>query len=623
MLGKREPQRGLFEADTLYGEFVGRDTFYGWLAGRRGELFRDEEFAGLYVPDNGRPSVPPSLLATALVLQTYDGVSDEEAKQRAAYDLRWKVALGVGLDARPFAKSTLQEFRAQLIVHQEQAAIFKKSLELAKRQGKFRTKSGERRKLKLALDTTNILGRGAVKDTYNLLADGIVTLARGLAQRVRQPPATWAEQHGFGRYVMAPSLKGTFEVDWSDAEQRRRFLGEIVADADRLLELARQARTEVVATSADEAALVEAAGLLGRVLVQDVERRADGPALKQGVASDRLVSVHDPEMRHGRKSARKRFDGHKAAVAVDTDEQLITAVAVLPGNAQDHEQALALVEQSEATTGCAVEESIGDGAYGAGETRQAFADAGRTLVAKGPAEGTTGQFPKRAFSIDLVAGTCACPGGQQTADLRPLKGGGGLFHFAAAGCRACPLRPQCVKGIGGRTVRVHPQEGLLQAARARQASPAGREDRARRQVVEHRLARLVQLGIRQARYFGRAKTLFQLLMVAAVANLTLLANAGPDGTDSAAVAGAVAALAVLLLAHRSRSDRPEAPNRSPQRLAAGCDGGAAWPASALPIRSEWPVLGRASRSMSCSIGTSIRSSEAATGVNSGMLVVLI
>jgi transposase len=165
MLGKRGPQRGLFESDTLYGDFVGRDTFYGFLAGQRGELFRDEDFAALYVLDNGRPSVPPSLLATALVLQTYDGVSDEEAKQRADYDLRWKVALGVGLDARPFAKSTLQEFRAQLIVHGEQAAIFKKSLELAKRRGKFRRRDGEARKLKVALDTTNILGRGGQSRT--------------------------------------------------------------------------------------------------------------------------------------------------------------------------------------------------------------------------------------------------------------------------------------------------------------------------------------------------------------------------------------------------------------------------------------------------------------------------
>jgi transposase len=582
MLGKRGPQRGLFEADTLYGDFVGRTTFYGWLAGQRGELFRDEEFAGLYVPDNGRPSVPPSLLATALVLQTYDGVSDEEAKQRAAYDLRWKVALGVGLDARPFAKSTLQEFRAQLIVHREQAAIFKKSLELAKRQGKFRTKSGERRKLKLALDTTNILGRGAVKDTYNLLADGIVKLARVLAKLAGQELAAWAERHGYGRYVNAPSLKGAVEIDWSDAEQRRQVLGEIVADADRLLESVRQARTRVEVGSPAEAALLEAAGLLSRVLIQDVERRADGPALKQEVASGRLVSVHDPEMRHGRKSARKRFDGHKAAVAVDTAEQLITAVAVLPGNAQDAERALALVEQSEATTGCVVAASLADGAYGDGETRQAFADAGRTLIAKVPAEGTTGQLPKRAFVIDLAAGTCACPGGQQTADLRPLKGGGGLFHFAAAVCGACPLRAQCVKGAAGRTVRVHPQEGLLQAARARQASPVGREDRVRRQAVEHRIARLVQLGIRQARYVGRAKTLFQLLMAAAVANLTLLANAAPDGSDGMLVTGACLALAAVLLAPWSRPDGPVAPNPEVSRPASTSASSVLSPASARP-----------------------------------------
>src|SRR6266542_391391 len=158
MLGERGLQRGLFEADTMYLDFVGGNTFYAYLARHRGEIFRDEDFAALYHPAMGRPSVSPSLLATALVLQTYDRVSDDEAKQRADYDLRWKVALGVGLDERPFAKSTLQEFRAQLIVHQEQAAIFQRSLELARRRGHF----PKGRKLKAALDTTNILGRGAV-----------------------------------------------------------------------------------------------------------------------------------------------------------------------------------------------------------------------------------------------------------------------------------------------------------------------------------------------------------------------------------------------------------------------------------------------------------------------------
>jgi transposase len=539
----------LFEADTAYGAFVGRDSFYGWLASQRDELFRDEAFAGLYVLDNGRPSVPPSLLAVALVLQTYDGVSDAEAKQRADYDLRWKVALGVELDARPFAKSTLQEFRAQLIVHQEQAAIFQQSLELAKRRGKFRTKSGEKRKLKVALDTTNILGRGAVKDTYNLLGDGIVKLARVLAKLSGLPLTAWAEAHGYEQYVGPTSLKGTAEIDWSDAEQRRRFLGEIVADADRLLEQARAARGGLEAGSAAEATLLEAAGLLSRVLVQDVERREDGPAITEGVAKDRLLSVHDPEMRHGRKSASKRFNGHKAAIVVDTDEPLIVAVDVLAGNAPDAEGALALIEQTEANTGCDVEVSMGDCAYGGGETRQAFADAGRTLVAKVPSPSNQGCFPKTAFVLDLEATSATCPAGQTTQDFTPRPDGGGQFRFDAALCAACPLRAQCVRGKGGRTVAVHPQERLLQDARALQASPAFTEYRRRRQRVEHRIARLVQLGIRQARDVGTPKVLFQLLMAAAVANLTYLATSAtqPSGPDSAALGLLPALLALLLV----------------------------------------------------------------------------
>src|SRR5512147_1242728 len=135
MLGKRSDQRGLFEADQLYLDFVGRDSFYGFLASQRGQLFSDEEFAALYVLDNGCPSVPPSLLATALLLQSYDSVSDEEAKARADFDLRWKVALGIELDARPFAKSTLQLFRAQLILHKRVREVFKKSLTFARQTG--------------------------------------------------------------------------------------------------------------------------------------------------------------------------------------------------------------------------------------------------------------------------------------------------------------------------------------------------------------------------------------------------------------------------------------------------------------------------------------------------------
>jgi hypothetical protein len=157
-------------------DHVGRDSFYGFLALHRGELFCDEDFAELYCPYNGRPSIPPSLLATTLLLQAYEGVSDEEAKARADFDLRWKVALGVGPEERPFARSTLQLFRARLLIHERVQTVFRKSLDFARHTGYLQS-----RRLKIVLDTTYVLGRGAVKDTYNLLADGIIKLARELA----------------------------------------------------------------------------------------------------------------------------------------------------------------------------------------------------------------------------------------------------------------------------------------------------------------------------------------------------------------------------------------------------------------------------------------------------------
>jgi hypothetical protein len=550
MLGQRSAQWGMFDADTLYGEFVGKRTFYGYLASQRGELFRDEDFAGLYCPNNGRPSVPPSLLATALVLQTYDGVSDDEATRRAAFDLQWKVALGIELDVRPFAKSTFQEFRAQLIVHEQTRAIFQRSLDVAKHRGVW--KKGhppqERQHIKLALDTTHILGRGAVKDTYNLLADGIVQVLRALAGLTACELIELAEEVGCARYVQGPSLKGQADVDWTDPKVRQQFLAEIVGDAEQLLELVRGTRSDLTKDSPEDKELVAAAEVLARILGQDIERDEDGPRLKRGVAPDRLISIHDPEMRHGRKSSSHRFNGHKAQVAVDTDSQLITAVEVLPGNAPDADKALEVVEASEAATGCEVEEAIGDCAYGAGETRAAFAASGRTLVARVPEMQNQGYFTKTDFQIDLEAGTCTCPNKQQTQDFRPAKGGGGTFVFATETCAACPLRAQCTRGQGGRTVQVHPQEALLQHAREFQASRAFDEARRRRQVVEHRIARLVQLGIRQARYFGRSNTLFQLALAAAVANLTLLAATSHalSLTVSLTVAWLPALLVVLL-----------------------------------------------------------------------------
>ena len=306
MLGERSDRRGLWEADRLYLDHVGRESFYGVLTSLRGRLFRDAKF---YCPDNGRDSVPPSLLATALLLQSQDKVSDAEAQARADFDLRWKVALGIEVEDRPFAKSTLQVFRAQLILHDKVREVFESSLRLARESGYL-----QKRGMKVALDTTNILGRGAVKDTCNLLAEGIVKLARALAQLKGTNVGQWAKSQGYHRYL-GSSVKGEAAIDWSDRQARAALLAGIVADADRLLELSRQAPGELGEESAERQRIGAAAELLGQLLLQDVERTDDGVSLgvslKDGVSRDRMMSVHDPELRHGHKSSSRRFDGHK------------------------------------------------------------------------------------------------------------------------------------------------------------------------------------------------------------------------------------------------------------------------------------------------------------------------
>src|SRR4029078_8454665 len=136
-----------------------------------------------------------------------------------------------------------------------------------------------------------------------------------------------------------------------------------------------------------------------------------------------------------------------------------------------------------------------------------------------PAATNQCSFPKTAFALDLEATSATCPARQTTQDFKPSPTCGEQFHFAAVVSAACPVRAQCVRGVGGRTVSMHPQERLLQEARALQDRPAFPDYRRRRQVVEHRIPRLVQLGTRQARDIGTPKIRFQLLMAAAVANL--------------------------------------------------------------------------------------------------------
>lgn len=523
MLGKRNAQTSLFDVGALNDIRLKPGSFYAQLVAAAPTLYPDSLFAALYQA-GGRPSVPPSQLALLLVMQTHEGVSDEEAIARSEYDARWAAVLGTRLGEPLCAKSTLQLFRAKLILKEKARLLLQGSVKEARRRGQLPVGP-----LRVAVDTLCIKGAGAVKDTWNLLASGIWQVIQAAGKELREKPGDWAARQELAAYVpdLHGSVKGSLDLDWSDEAAREAALAAIVRDAVRAY---RQADT-LAATLTEEAAarLRQAQLLLGDLLEQDLEVQhpeSGEPqvAVKQGTAPDRIPSATDPEQRHGHKSKEKKFTGHKARTVVDTASGLILDTEVLPGNAGDASEVKAQIERLAKDQEVTIAAVLGDCAFGNGATRAEFAETEMTLHAKVPAEARRGElYLKSRFTLDLEAGTATCPAGKTTSDYLETGGGGRVYRFGAQ-CEDCPLRARCTKSAHGRTVAQHPQEALLRAARAEAATPEGRQTLRERVIVEHRQARLAQLGAKRARYFGRKKTEFQALMAATVANLRLIWN---------------------------------------------------------------------------------------------------
>jgi len=307
----------------------------------------------------------------------------------------------------------------------------------------------------------------------------------------------------------------------------------VIADGEHALQLARQARSDLAEGSREDESIAEAAELLQQLLWQDIAPTERGYKIRRGTKQDRIPSVEDPEQRHGHKSQNHSFTGHNGQVAVEVDSQLITAVEVTPGNQPDGQSAQQIVEDSEDNAQVEAGQVIGDTAYGSMQVRKDLGE--REVIAPTVKGSRQGDFSKDNLDIDVDNDQVTCPAGNTTTHYtwtsyrsssdkpkRKVK----RFAFAKEVCRACPHYSDCVndKRQRGRFITLHPDEKLLQQARTLEKTEYFRQTYRQRIVVEHRIARLVGLGLRQSRYFGRAKTQCQALLAATVANLTLIAN---------------------------------------------------------------------------------------------------
>jgi len=524
MLGKRSPQGDLFRADTMYMQHVGEDSFHGILGRMGASWFRDEDFEGLYGETHGRPSVPPSQLCIALLLQTYDGVSDEEAIDRSAYDLRWKVALGLEISEKLCAKSTLQLFRSKLVLNEAYQQVFNKSIEVCREAGLLK-----RTKLRAAIDTTPILGRGAVKDTFNLVSDQIRRCVEEACALKGWSQATLVAEQGLGRHF-ASSFKGSVELDWSDADAKRALVGQLVGDAKVTLALCGKALRGHASDAERTQSLRVAQALLCDLLAQDIDESDDedggGPKIRQGTTKDRIISTTDPEMRHGHKSHSKGFNGYKAGIVADVEAGVILATDARPANMHDGEQAKELLERAVENTGQDLDRILGDTAYGGFETREELASLDAEIIVKVPPGTRRGMFSLHDFKIDRRSGTATCPARKTSHERRAVhvrgQDPGWRYPFSRKDCTGCELRAKCTRSKNNpKAVLITAKTEALMPLRREQRTPEFRAKYRARVKVEHRIGRCIQLGVRQARYLGKAKLAFQIAMVATVANLTL------------------------------------------------------------------------------------------------------
>jgi len=494
-------------------------SVYRFLARERTRLFPPELFADLFEP-TGRRSVPPPILAVVMVLQRLEGLSDREAADRFAFDVRWRYAAGVadavaGEETASFAHTVLVDFRARLRRSQDPDRIFRVTCQLARQLGLV----GVRR----VLDSAPLEDAVTTQDTVTMLRGAI----RGLLRAC--PPPLEAKVRGLLQRADDYRAPGKPACDWTDRAAREELVDALVRDAYRAHYALRDQRLD--------ARVAEAAALLATVTGQDIEETPDGRfRIFEGPAPDRVISTVDPQARHGHKTTAHGFDGYKGHIAADPDSEIITAAEVSAATSGDAVVAPTLLGDLVPGEGEPTADKVvyGDSAYGTGAhlawlERHGFTPMVKAQLPTAPG----GRFPKDQFRIDLQAQTVTCPV-RVTVLITPARRGGGRARFGAA-CSVCPLRQACTSSVGGRVVAVHPQEAELATARARQRDPAWRADyRATRPKVERKLAHLLRRrhGGRRARVRGLVRVTQDFKLLAAAVNLARLATLGLRSTSS-------------------------------------------------------------------------------------------
>jgi hypothetical protein len=490
---------------------------FAFLRDRRDEIFDPEfqdELVSMYRDSGqGKQPLPPAMLAMAILLQSYSGVSDAEAVELTVVDLRWQMVLDqLGSKDPAFSQGALYDFRERLIRHDMDRRLLERTVEVARRSKAFDWKKLPK-DLRIAMDSSPLEGSGKVEDTVNLLAHAARKVVQCVATLLKWPVERVAREAGIP-LLSASSVKKGLDIDWSNPKEKAHAVARLTKQIEALDVWLHEKLPEEV----EKPPLSELLETLKQILEQDTEPDPSGGGgrkIKEGVATDRRISIEDAEMRHGRKSKTKRFNGYKRHVATDLDTDLIMACAVTPAN-QPEEQAAAMLDGDIKHQKHRLGELHVDRGYIKSPIIADVLDDHGDVYCKPWRGGDRKVFGKSDFKFNMRDMTITCPAGE----VKKIKLGQ-TVKFAPKSCDACELRPECTRakpGVG-RSVEIANDEKLQHKLRKMSASRAGRQKMRERVGVEHHLSHLGRRQGPRARYAGTRKNLFDVRRACTVQNL--------------------------------------------------------------------------------------------------------
>ena len=489
----------------------------GFLREHRDELFDDaflDDLSAMYRQSGaGKEPICPGLMAMAMLLQGYEKVSDKEAVERTVIDLRWQMVLDcLGATDAAFSQGAFQDFRQRMIRNNLDQRLLERTVELARTTGAFDFRKMPK-SLRVAMDSMPLEGAGRVEDTINLLAHAGRKVVLCAAKILDWTTERVCQEAG-APLLAASSVKAALDRTWGNPSDRNEAVNQLIDELTALDDWLKQHLPDAVKGPP----LKEHLETVQNLIVQDLEPDPSGNGtlqIRQGVAVDRQVSIEDKEMRHGRKSKSKKFNGYKRHIALDLDTRLILACAVAAANRPEEESAADLARDLQFLEKAISSLNIDRAYVNAAIVDEVANDNGEINCR--PWMPRNGKFFSKAhFQINIRDRTITCPAGQ----TEPLQFGS-TVEFDPEHCDPCPRRAECTDTSPGhgRTIAIAENEARQKRLQKLVKTPSGRKKLRERVAVEHSLAHAGRRQGKRARYRGVRSNLWDWRRAAAITNL--------------------------------------------------------------------------------------------------------